>query len=164
MDPSDVAALSAEELKTLSLSGEFVAVEASSVRLTRLFLLLLAGELAAGVRSGALSASELTRLFSRQSVRAQSAFNCVTEVLFTDALAQAKRIDSSDAKQSAESGDRLLQGVPISIKDSVSVAGFDNTLGLANSIDIPAPEDAVLLTALKAAGAIPIVKSNVPQT
>ena len=57
-----------------------------------------------------------------------------------------------------------LHGVPISIKDNVSITGYDSTTGISIRIDMPAAEDAALLAALRGLGAIPFCITNIPQT
>lgn len=43
------------------------------------------------------------------------------------------------------------------------MAGYDSTCGLAVRTFAPAPADAVLVSLLKEQGAIPFVRTNVPQ-
>jgi Asp-tRNA(Asn)/Glu-tRNA(Gln) amidotransferase A subunit family amidase len=57
-----------------------------------------------------------------------------------------------------------LAGVPISLKDSASVAGYDSTIGYSAWAGKPALEDSPLVKLLKDAGAIPYVKTGVPIT
>lgn len=57
-----------------------------------------------------------------------------------------------------------LHGLPFSVKDNVSIEGYDSTVGLTKFIDVPCTEDAALVAALKSLGAIPFCKTNVPQT
>lgn len=57
-----------------------------------------------------------------------------------------------------------LHGLPFSVKDNVSIKGYDSTVGLTKFIDDPSAEDAALVAALKSLGAIPFCKTNVPQT
>lgn len=56
-----------------------------------------------------------------------------------------------------------LAGMPISLKDEISVAGFDACIGFSAWVGIK-QEDAVLVRLLRDAGAIPYVKTNVPVT
>lgn len=49
------------------------------------------------------------------------------------------------------------------IKEHIAMRGFYATCGLATFCEAPCTEDAVLVTLLKEAGAIPLVRSNVPQ-
>jgi Asp-tRNA(Asn)/Glu-tRNA(Gln) amidotransferase A subunit family amidase len=57
-----------------------------------------------------------------------------------------------------------LHGLPFSVKDNVSVVGYDCTAGISKFIDQSAVEDAALVSALRGLGAIPFCRTNVPQT
>uniref|UniRef100_A0A674J229 Fatty-acid amide hydrolase 1 n=1 Tax=Terrapene triunguis TaxID=2587831 RepID=A0A674J229_9SAUR len=82
--------------------------------------------------------------------------NCVTDYLqeSESQLPQVKRQEKKD----------LLYGVPVSIKDSINCKGHDSTLGLAKRLNQPAAEDGVVVQVLKRQGALPFVKTNVPQS
>ena len=56
-----------------------------------------------------------------------------------------------------------LDGLPITIKDNVAVAGTAATLGLTSRRDARSSEDAVIVAQLKRLGAIVLGKTNVPQ-
>ena len=43
------------------------------------------------------------------------------------------------------------------------VKGMDATLGLKKRLNKPAPQDAVIVQILKKLGAVPFVRTNVPQ-
>ncbi|XP_069795037.1 fatty-acid amide hydrolase 1 isoform X2 [Narcine bancroftii] len=58
----------------------------------------------------------------------------------------------------------LLYGIPISIKDNINCKGHDSTCGLGVFLNQPATEDSVIVQVLKKQGAIPFVKTNVPQS
>lgn len=93
---------------------------------------------------------------------AQSAFNVLSEANFTQALADAERADKHLADTGAPLG--RLHGLPISLKDSVNVAGLDTTLGLCRFANQPAAADALIVQLLKKQGALIHAKSNIPQT
>ncbi len=57
-----------------------------------------------------------------------------------------------------------LHGLPITLKDSVNVAGLDTTLGLCRFAGQPATADALIVRLLRAQGALFHAKSNIPQT
>lgn len=57
-----------------------------------------------------------------------------------------------------------LHGLPISVKDSVGLAGLDTTLGLGRFVNQPWAADALIVQLLRAQGAIFYAKSNIPQT
>lgn len=57
-----------------------------------------------------------------------------------------------------------LAGIPISLKDSISVGGFDVSVGYSMNTGKPYKEDGSLVKMLKEAGAVPFVKTNLPIT
>lgn len=60
--------------------------------------------------------------------------------------------------------DGPLAGIPVSLKDSIIVAGFDASVGYSSKTGKPHSVDGGLVKILKAAGAIPIVKTALPIT
>ncbi|KAF0293441.1 Fatty acid amide hydrolase 1 [Amphibalanus amphitrite] len=87
------------------------------------------------------------------------------KITATEALRayQAKeRAAALDALPESKRGP--LHGVPISVKDSIDLEGFDSTLGLAKYLDRPAASNAPLVQTLIDLGAVPFCKTNVPQT
>uniref|UniRef100_A0A8C7BKK7 fatty acid amide hydrolase n=1 Tax=Neovison vison TaxID=452646 RepID=A0A8C7BKK7_NEOVI len=84
--------------------------------------------------------------------------NCLTDFLgeCEEQLQALKKL------QKTERG--LLYGVPISLKDTYDCKGHDSTCGLAQFLEKPAAKDGVIVEVLKAQGAIPFVKTNIPQT
>uniref|UniRef100_A0A8D2P2G4 Fatty-acid amide hydrolase 1 n=1 Tax=Zosterops lateralis melanops TaxID=1220523 RepID=A0A8D2P2G4_ZOSLA len=85
--------------------------------------------------------------------------NCITEYL------QESENQVRKAKLMEKKG--LLYGVPVSIKDSIDCQvppGHDSTLGFIKNLNKPAAEDSVVVQVLKRQGAIPFVKTNVPQS
>jgi Asp-tRNA(Asn)/Glu-tRNA(Gln) amidotransferase A subunit family amidase len=57
-----------------------------------------------------------------------------------------------------------LAGIPISLKDSIVVGGFDTTVGYSCNVGNKGPEDGTMVRLLKDAGAVPFVKTNLPVT
>lgn len=57
-----------------------------------------------------------------------------------------------------------LAGIPVSLKDSIIVGGFDTTVGYSCNVGNKTPQDGTLVRLLKDAGAIPYVKTNLPST
>lgn len=57
-----------------------------------------------------------------------------------------------------------LAGIPVSLKDSIVVAGFDTTVGYSSKVGNKKPVDGGLVRLLKDAGAVPYVKTNLPIT
>ena len=56
-----------------------------------------------------------------------------------------------------------LFGMPMSVKDMLTVKGMDTTIGLAKKVDHPSDTNAVFVQVLKDFGAVPFVMTNVPQ-
>ncbi|KAM0186561.1 hypothetical protein ACHAPI_011640 [Fusarium lateritium] len=121
--------------------------------------------LAQKIASGQFSSEDVTKAYISRNVEAIEAHkktNCLTEILFKDALAQAQELDRHFAKEGKTTGP--FHGVPISLKDQFNVKGYDTTLGYTSRAFKPASEDAVLVNILKKLGAIMICKTNLPQS
>lgn len=88
-------------------------------------------------------------------------YEWITETNFAEALQKAEECDKLAKDTSIPKGP--LFGIPISIKDFFDQASFDSTFGLASRCFNPAKEDSLLVRILKESGAIPFVRSNVPQ-
>jgi Asp-tRNA(Asn)/Glu-tRNA(Gln) amidotransferase A subunit family amidase len=119
----------------------------------------------------ALSASELARLIAVRELSATEAVkahikrieeldgrvNAVVVPMFEEALAEAAKADGMSAQG------RPLHGVPVTVKECFHVKGTASTIGLESRRDHRADQDAELVARLKAAGAIVVGKTNVPQ-
>jgi Asp-tRNA(Asn)/Glu-tRNA(Gln) amidotransferase A subunit family amidase len=57
-----------------------------------------------------------------------------------------------------------LAGIPVSLKDTIPVAGFDTSVGYSRKVFKPYSEDSVVVKLLKKAGAIPHAKTALPIT
>jgi hypothetical protein len=88
--------------------------------------------------------------------------NSITEVVFEDALKQARELDDHFKKTGELTGP--LHGIPITLKDQYNIKGVDSTLGYVGRCFQPASEDAVLVQILKNMGAVIIAKTNLPQS
>jgi amidase len=103
------------------------------------------------ISSTELITAELARIDELNPV-----LNAVIEILRETALTAAREVDSGKLTGP-------LAGVPFSIKDSIEVAGTvcsAGTLGYRNNA--PSVHDATLVARLRAAGAIPIARTNLP--
>jgi len=123
-----------------------------------------ASELIEWIRAGRVTCEEVVTTFCRQAVRVHHDHNCLTEFFAAEAIERARvfdrrRADSQDIKSLPP-----LFGIPISLKDTVPVAGYDSTVGAVTFADQPAEADCLLVRLLRSAGAIPFTKTNVPQT
>lgn len=57
-----------------------------------------------------------------------------------------------------------LAGIPVSLKDTIAVGGFDVSVGYSKYAFKPYPQDGTLVKLLKKAGAVPHVKTALPIT
>ncbi|NXM72197.1 VDHAP protein, partial [Serilophus lunatus] len=82
--------------------------------------------------------------------------NCVTDFIHgcEDQLQKLKK--------QKEKG--LLYGIPISIKDHINCKGHISSGGMVKFLGQVKEEDSVIVHVLKHQGAIPFVKTNIPQT
>lgn len=96
---------------------------------------------------------------------------CLTaEENFEAALEMARTKDAEREEARARGGEDAvrglgeLHGVPVSIKDTINMKGFLTTYGCAFlcAEEFRAKEDASVVTFYLRAGAIPIVRGNVP--
>ncbi|KAJ9605734.1 hypothetical protein H2200_009583 [Cladophialophora chaetospira] len=113
--------------------------------------------LVSDVHSGALSPIDILRTYGKTASIAQARTNSVTELLLPEAEAWAREDGDVNLKGP-------LAGIPVSLKDSIAVGGFDVSVGYSRNVFKPYAEDGVLVKLLKKAGAIPHVKTALPIT
>ncbi|KAF4973999.1 hypothetical protein FZEAL_9067 [Fusarium zealandicum] len=121
-----------------------------------------ASDLLQKLATGQLSSVQVVRAFSKRAAIAHQLTTCCTEVLFEEALEEAKRLDDILASTGKPVGP--LHGLPISVKDSVDVKGHDTSVGWVGLTDKPAVRDAGATTMLRRLGAVLYVKTNIPQS
>ncbi|KAL8342958.1 hypothetical protein RB598_004359 [Gaeumannomyces tritici] len=119
-------------------------------------------ELLEGFERGDLSCVETTKAFIQRACTTHDKTNCLTELVFEDALSQAVALDDHVKKNETLAGP--LHGIPVTLKDQFNIAGVDTTLGYVGRCFKPAVDDAVLVWMLRSLGAIILAKSNVPQS
>jgi amidase len=112
------------------------------------------------IRAREISSVELITAHLRQIEEINPSLNAAVEILSDAALSEAR---TADRQLSAGEPCGPLHGVPVSIKDSLDVRGTKTTAGTLGRRDAPdAQRDATLVQRLRAAGAIPIAKTNLP--
>jgi amidase len=113
-------------------------------------------EQAAAVRAGELTARELVDESLAAIERLNPEVNAFVELAAERARAEADAIGPGD--------ERPLAGVPIAIKDLGPVTeGIRTAMGTAISGDWIPPFDSVMVTKLRAAGAVIVGKTNTPE-
>ncbi|XP_051788760.1 fatty-acid amide hydrolase 1 [Erpetoichthys calabaricus] len=112
-------------------------------------------ELSGKLKNGHLSAEAVLYSYLEKALELQNEVNCVTSFL----------PECQDQLQDLEKyKDGILFGIPVSIKENVNFKGRDSSCGLCNKLGCPAAEDSVIVQVLKKQGAVPFVKTNVPQS
>jgi aspartyl-tRNA(Asn)/glutamyl-tRNA(Gln) amidotransferase subunit A len=106
---------------------------------------------AAELRSGIVTAQELTRAALERIERLNPVLNAVTTVTRELALAAAQRADR-ELRAGIDRGP--LQGIPVGIKDVVDVRGVRVTMGSAGWQDYLAAQDATVVRRLRRRGAV----------
>src|SRR5579859_3732269 len=81
--------------------------------------------------------------------------------MFDEAIVQAKELDAYQKKHGVKGP---LHGLPVSLKDSFKVKGYDATIGMLYFTNKLAEEESLLVESLRSLGAITYCKTNVPQS
>jgi aspartyl-tRNA(Asn)/glutamyl-tRNA(Gln) amidotransferase subunit A len=137
---------------------------ATTTELTR----LLGHEMAASLRAGEVSSRDLTEAHLAAAERQNHALNAWLSIDREAALAQADAADARVAAARAEGPaavDALhpLVGLPVALKDLVSVAGGQCTAGSRILEGYVAPYDAHVTERLRDAGAVFLGKTNMDE-
>ena len=119
-----------------------------------------AEELAGRIRVGEVSSREVVEAHLRRIEQVNPRLNAVTVVLAESALAAADAADRA-VRSGAPVGP--LGGVPITVKENIDVAGSATTLGIVPLAGNVARADAPHIAELRAAGAIPFARTNMPE-
>lgn len=115
-------------------------------------------EIAAAIRAGEMSAHEAVEDAIARIEHLDVHVNAVAVCDFERAIATAKAMDKAGPR-----ADQPLFGVPMTVKESFDVAGLPTTYGYADCADHIAAEDSEVVARLKAAGAVIVGKTNVPE-
>lgn len=118
--------------------------------------------LAQAISSKFLTAEEVVTAFCKRAAIAQQLCNCLTEIFFDDAILHAMELDQEFKRTGMTRGP--LHGVPISLKDTFKVKGYDASIGIASLAENPATENALLVDILLEQGAVIYCKTNLSQT
>ncbi len=122
---------------------------------------LSATELAALIRARSVSAVEALEAAVARIEARNPAVNAVVTLDVDRARVRAVEVDAAMASEGGSSPG-ILAGVPMTIKDSLMVAGTRTTSGAPELSDHVADADATCVARLKAAGAVVFGKTNLP--
>ncbi len=120
-----------------------------------------ATRLARAIRNGRVTSREATEAHLDRIARRNGEVNALVVVDSEGALKSAKAADRLRRKKGARLGP--LHGVPITIKEAFDVAGLRTTSSHPPLKDNVAKQDASLVARLRAAGAVIMGKTNVPE-
>jgi amidase len=118
---------------------------------------LTAVETASAVRAGTLSARQAVSAALARLDRLDPSINAFTTVRRHEALAEAAALDAGGSGSGG-----ALAGVPVAVKEEYDVAGTVTTLG-GRGNTTPALHDSEVVRRLRAAGAIIIGKTTMPE-
>ncbi len=115
-------------------------------------------EIAAAVRAGASTARAMTEAALARIAAADAQLGAFQVVRADAALREADTLDAREDRT-----DLPLAGVPVAIKDNVPVAGEPMRIGSAGSDPVPQPGDHPIVARLRAAGAVVVGLTSVPE-
>lgn len=119
-----------------------------------------AWELATEIRSGHLSARELTQACITQIERHNPGLNALVTLDIEGALAKA---DAADNRQARGEPLGALHGLPVAHKDSFLTAGMRTTWGSQVFAEHVPIQDSLIVSRQAAAGSILLGKTNLPE-
>jgi len=117
------------------------------------------------IAAGEVSSRDLVALYLRRIERFNGELNAFRVVFAEKALLEAEQADARRRAGAAEGGafgGRPLLGVPIAVKDNIDVAG-EVTANGTRAYGDPAGADAEIVRRVRAAGAVVIGKTHVPE-
>src|SRR5262245_26357594 len=116
-------------------------------------------DMLAALRARRVSAVELLERHQSRIARHNPELNAIVEADFERARRDA---EAADARR-ARGEDAPLSGLPMTLKESINVRGLRTTAGMSEWKDFRSEHDAPVTQRVKAAGAIVMAKTNVPQ-
>ena len=114
--------------------------------------------LVGALRAGTITAAALTELYIHRIERHDHALNAVVVRDFTRAREQAVAADHARARGEA----RPLQGLPITLKESINVTGLHTSCGVPDWKNFISQHDAPAASRMCGAGGVLLGKTNVP--
>lgn len=118
-----------------------------------------AAELAGLIAGGRVTSEEVVEAHLARIAAVNPRLNAVVRVLATEARDAAR---AADAKRRAGEPLGPLHGVPFTVKENIDMAGLPTTWGMRTLAEAVVPLDAPVVTRMKAAGAIPLGRTNLP--
>jgi len=118
-----------------------------------------AGGLAAMIRAREVSSREVLEAHIARIDAVNDRVNAIVELRREEALAEA---DVADANVRAGDANGPLHGVPFTVKTNIDVAGYATNEGTIALKDFMAASDAPTVERMRAAGAVVLARTNMP--
>jgi amidase len=118
-----------------------------------------ATELAGMIATGATTSVAVLTAHLHRVEQVNPHLNAVVRVLADEALSAA---EAADAAVAAEKQLGPFHGVPITVKENIDLAGTPTTQGISILAEAMADRDAPVVARMRAAGAIPFARTNLP--
>jgi amidase len=119
-----------------------------------------ASQLARSVRNREISSEELVSAYLDRIEAANPKINAVVQLRAEAALEEARGYDAALAKGEIKGP---LHGLPMTVKDSLETAGLISTSGTLTRANFVPAQDATPVARMRAAGAIVLGKTNLPE-
>ncbi len=119
-----------------------------------------ATKLAKAIRAKELSSEEVVNAYLQRIEEVNPKLNAIVHLQANEARDQARKADVALARGDLKGP---LHGVPITIKDNVDTKGMISTAGTKGRASFVPNKDATIVARLRAAGAIVLGKTNLPE-
>ncbi|KAK5946698.1 hypothetical protein PMZ80_000841 [Knufia obscura] len=115
------------------------------------------------LRSGSVSCYELTLAFCKRAAIAHQLTNCLTEILFEQAINKARQCDG-EFRENGGRDLKPLHGLPMTFKDSFHIKGVESSIGITSLCHKLAISDSQVVEIAEDNRAVIVAKTTVPQT
>ena len=119
-----------------------------------------ATSLSRAIREKRVSSQEVVEAYIQRIEAVNPQLNAVVQFTADEALAHAREADAALARGEIKGP---LHGVPITVKDSFDTEGIISTAGTKGRASYIPPQDATAVARMRAAGAILLGKTNLPE-
>jgi len=119
-----------------------------------------ATELARAIRAKEISSEEVVEAYLDRIEKVNPKLNAVVQLTANAARAQAREADTALARGQIKGP---LHGVPITVKDNMETAGVICTAGTKGHASFVPKQDGTVVARMRAAGAIILGKTNLPE-
>ncbi|EXJ58811.1 hypothetical protein A1O7_06241 [Cladophialophora yegresii CBS 114405] len=118
----------------------------------------------ASIHGGIWSSEDVVRAYCHRAAICHQFANCLTEVLFEEAIKTARDLDQYRRENGCLKGP--LHGLPISFMDRFRVSGTETAAGFISWLGAKETEatESLSVRHMRTLGAIPFCKTNVPQS